>query len=155
MKSNLKAIGQLTLLQDELGYKKGEVSTVALLGLVGEAGEVLNETSFATNNLSAEQNDKLSKYLEVVVPVGLIDAAKSICMDVDKLKKAVRNKEFTILTEMKSKNGEEFDKELADVLYYVNILATNRGLTIFDLAKMAHDKVRAKQTGGGSSEDKK
>jgi energy-converting hydrogenase Eha subunit H len=33
----------LTEIQAKVGYKKGSINTVALLGLFGEAGEVLNE----------------------------------------------------------------------------------------------------------------
>jgi hypothetical protein len=140
METTLNSLEKLTKLQEELGYVKGEISTVAMLGLVGEAGEVLAETSpsvkesvFARNILSAIENAKT----------------------IDNMKKRVRNDTMSYGEIMVSPNNFKlFDAELADCFYYLNILATNRGLTINDLAQMAHDKIRTKQAQGGSSEDK-
>jgi len=134
---NKNSIEQLTELQAELGYVRGEISTVAMLGLVGEAGEVLAET------YGSENESKI------------IEKAILICSQIDGLKKRVRsgtNHHFIYLPDEKI---DKFKSELGDAFYYLNILATNVGLTIFDLAQMAHDKVRAKQAAGGSSEDPK
>lgn len=154
-KLEISPLEQLTNLQAELGYVKGELSTVAMLGLIGEAGEVLSEVGMSGEAMSDEQIKALNKLLEVRVPFSLIDATRSLCRDVEKLKKAVRNKEFNVITTLMEEKEANFDAELSDTFYYLNILATNRGLTINDLAKMAHDKVRAKQASGGSSEDRK
>ena len=59
LQSEISPLERLTLLQDELGYKKGELSTVAMLGLVGEAGEVLNEVGFSINKEQFEEAKKL------------------------------------------------------------------------------------------------
>ena len=135
-----KEIEQLTKLQEELGYIKGEISTVAMLGLVGEAGEVLAETNVATVNED-------SAYA--------IGQAIKGCSFLEIQKKEIRKGATHTILSLKKDQEESFDKELADAFYYLNILATNRGLTIDDLAQMAHDKVRSKQAAGGSSEDKK
>jgi hypothetical protein len=36
-------IEKLIILQNEVGYTKGKINNIALFGLFGEAGEVLNE----------------------------------------------------------------------------------------------------------------
>jgi len=130
----------LSDLQQQLGYVKGPISTVAMLGLVGESGEVLAETMINTSSLSV---------------LNIRREAVQIAAAVDGLKKAIRigNDNSSII--LPSEKEDLFDKELADAFYYLNALAINRGFTIFQLAKMAHDKVRAKQAAGGSSEDKR
>lgn len=137
---NYSSVEQLTILQGELGYVQGEISTVAMLGLVGEAGEVLDEVNFNVKNslISADLRDAIN-----------------ICGNLDRHKKALRKGTINLEIGLEKDQEISFDKELADTFYYLNILATNRGLTIFDLAQMAHDKVRAKQAEGGSSEDPK
>jgi len=132
-------IFHLTNLQEELGYVKGEISTVAMLGLVGEAGEVLAETDVSLFNSKA----------------AIILDAVNICTKVDDIKKLIRKREHFLELTISGNRMNAFKKELGDTFYYLNILATNVGLTIFDLAQMAHDKVRAKQADGGSSEDPK
>lgn len=131
----------LTKLQEELGYVKGEISTVAMLGLVGEAGEVFSEC-----DLFIDTETLKSTFFKEVT---------SKCREVEELKKRIRKGNDLTEVILRQSKVENFDKELADVFYYLNILATNRGLTVFDLAQMAHDKVRAKQAAGGSSEDPK
>lgn len=131
----------LTDLQKELGYKEGELSTVAMLGLVGEAGEVLAETEFVT-----------SEEAYVLCTSRAIHITKSI----DNLKKKVRKNSTIFKSVLPREKEEAFDVELGDVFYYLNILATNRGLTISNLAQMAHDKVRNKMaTPTGSSEERR
>lgn len=140
---NLSHIKNLTDLQHELGYGVGGISTIALLGLAGEAGEVLAETGSYPNPVFDEIKPTLVAYTEI---------AKTV----DGHKKTIRRTGIgTGILRIKPGNEEEFDKELADVAYYLNILATNRGLTLGDLCQMAHDKVREKQRNGGSSEDPK
>lgn len=136
--SDLSPIERLTLLQKELGYSEGEVSAVALLGLLGEAGEVLAETEYSSD----------SGYSEYIVKTAI-----QCTENVDELKKSIRK--GLVNADMKIIEGSEhlFIKELADTVYYANILATNIGLTLQDLAQISHDKVRAKMaTPTGSSE---
>lgn len=137
-------VQQLTELQEELGYVKGKLSSVALLGLVGESGEVFAETS--TSIFNKEINTVIRSVMD----------GTSLA---EELKKRLRKanpprEEFEFHP---SELGmQKFRSELADVFYYLNILATNCGLTIDDLAIMAHDKVRAKMaTATGSSEQRK
>lgn len=119
-------IEKLTGLQNEVGYAKGEINNVALFGLFGEAGEVLNECkhkSLASNDLLMVCPDAVSKAVEV-----------------DNLKKQIRDKKtppFDIVIE----NVEAFDMEMADVLYYLNALAINRGKTLNDYAEISYNKV--------------
>ena len=143
IEEEISPLERLTLLQEELGYKKGKVSPVALLGLIGEAGEVLAETAFVN-----------FKQLDSSALTTLVKSTVENCKKLDDYKKEIRK-----MPDMQTQNQifhheTDFKAELADVFYYVNILATNIGLTINDLATMAHDKVRAKQAAGGSSEDK-
>lgn len=135
---NLSPIELLTKLQAELGYKKGELSTVAMLGLVGEAGEVLGETMISIFNDNQ------------AIP----DAIRA-CAAMESLKKRVRSGDLSFSFELSPEQEARFDMELADTLGYVNALAINRGLTIFDLAQMLHYKIKRKQAEGGSSEDRK
>lgn len=132
------SIDKLTALQKELGYSEGDLSEVALLGLVGEAGEVLNETTYSSD----------SGYSEYIVK-----SARQAAENVDELKKSIRSGLVKADIDIRDGHQDLFVKELADTLYYLNILAMNQGLTLFDLATVSHDKVRAKmQTPGGSSE---
>lgn len=142
METNLNEVEQLTKLQYELGYTKGNVSPIALFGLFGEAGEVLNETSLINFNSFKDLNKD-------------VEDAVSIAVSIDDYKKKIRRQTFTSSENIVFIDEVNFDIELADCFYYLNILATNRGLTINDLAKMAHDKVRSKQASGASSEDRK
>lgn len=143
---NYSSIEQLTLLQQELGYKEGELSTVAMLGLVGEAGEVLSEAGDVQNS-----------FYYAMLPDG-ISQAISFCKNLDDYKKVIRKDEYPAHIpkfDLSNIDVAKFKTELGDVVYCLNILATNLGLTLFDLAQMSHDKVRSKQANGGSSEDLK
>jgi hypothetical protein len=116
---------KLTALQHEVGYVKGTINNVALLGLFGEAGEVLNECKV--------KEDGVLKPLPLE---GAIEKAEQV----DRLKKAIRDKEAKP-HEIIIENEDLFDKEMADVLYYFNALAINRGKTLNDYAKISYDKV--------------
>lgn len=139
----MNSIEQLTALQEELGYKQGELSTVAMLGLVGEAGEVLKETRFKHDGDARE---------------GIVWKKEQTILFTEKLeivKKDVRKGTSKVCIVVQDSELKDFKAELADTFYYINILATNVGLTVSDLAQMAHDKIRCKQAEGGSSEDRK
>lgn len=127
----------LTELQSELGYVPGPISTVAILGLVGEAGEVLAETHISLFN------DRM---------VHTACQAIRACAEADKLKKDIRKGKAAGTITLESDQQLAFDTELADTFYYIKALAANRGLTIDDLARISHDKVRAKMESGKSSE---
>lgn len=134
------SIERLTKLQATLSgeYQPGKLSVIALLGLLGEAGEVLNEVEVMVQY--HDQQDSISK---------AIRAAR----EVEEIKKLVRS--GNCLSSAKYGNLADYDSELGDVAYYLNILATNRGLTLFDLCQMGYDKIKAKQLSGGSSEERK
>jgi NTP pyrophosphatase (non-canonical NTP hydrolase) len=121
------SIDKLTALQKEFGYKQGSINNVALFGLVGEAGEVLDECKFSTD---------MAKYL--------IREAVLIGSQIDKLKKRIRSKEIPEF-EITIENEENLDKEMADVLYYLNVLAINRGKTLNDYAEISYQKVMSKK----------
>lgn len=149
----LSSIEQLTKLQAELGYKEGELSTVAMLGLVGEAGEVLAEVDLRSDSSNVMDIKKYVTNISVPISGNLLHTTIKCCRDVETFKKAVRKGEFDVKCE--PRDIDLLKSELADTYYYLNILATNVGLTVFDLAQMAHDKIRRKQAEGGSSEDRK
>lgn len=138
----LSSLERLTELQKELGYKEGNISPIALFGLVGESGEVLAETVLM--NFKSFKN--LNKEVEHSI---------SIAKCMDEYKKEIRRQKSSPSENLVFIDGEKFNAELADCFYYLNILAMNRGLTIDDLAKMAYDKIKSKQAAGGSSEDRK
>ena len=119
-------IERLTQLQNEVGYTKGKINNVALFGLFGEAGEVLNECK----HKSLMSNDLLEVCPDAV--------AKAI--EVDNLKKKIRDR-YTPPLDIVIENEEAFDMEMADVLYYLNALSINRGKTLNDYAKISYDKV--------------
>lgn len=123
---------KLTDLQSEVGYVQGPVNTVALLGLFGEAGEVLDEITFS----GPPQLENLQSVATGVAR--LIDDYKKQVRDV---KEYIR-KDYEILC---IPSEDKFDSELADAFYYLKALATNRGLTIEDLARMGYEKVVSKR----------
>lgn len=131
---------KLIELQKQLGYITGPISSVAMLGLIGEAGEVLAETDcslFVDDNLIRDIGDTLR-----------------VAVFMDNHKKAIRKTQRNLyIFEVPDHSSDNFDSELADTFYYLNILATNRGLTIEDLARMGREKVERKIAEGGSSED--
>lgn len=126
------SIDKLTNLQKEFGYKEGEINAVALLGLFGEAGEVMNECK----HKSLINNDLLR----------ICPNAVEVAKGVDDFKKEIRSKSNTItIGTIVIENEEKFDKEMADVLYYLNVLALNRGKTLNDYAEISYQKVMSKK----------
>ena len=116
---------KLTEIQKEVGYEKGTINNIALLGIFGEAGEVLNECKI--------KEDGIIKPLPLE---GAIEKAEQV----DRLKKAIRDKEAKA-HEIVIENEENFDSEMSDVLYYLNALAINRGKTLNDYAELSLNKV--------------
>jgi hypothetical protein len=128
------SLWQLSMIQKQVGYKEGNINTVALLGLFGEAGEVLNEVVFINNT---------NGFSESVRNIGVAAAGL-----IDTLKKEVRDKaiqrEVSFTTLLLEECEEKFDMELADTLYYLNALAINRGKTLGEYAEASYKKVLAK-----------
>ena len=58
----------------------------------------------------------------------------------DSLKKSIRDKQANPML-ISIKDEEKFDKEMADVFYYLNALALNRGKTLNDYAEISYKKV--------------
>ncbi len=115
-------VGKLTDWVKSIGYKQeeeGHVSKVALLGLIGEAGEVVAETNMVGN--------------------GLISRVVHLAELCDGEKKMVRKDNPAATVQIV--NPEKFAEELSDSLYYHVVLALNKGLTIEDLARISYNKV--------------
>ncbi len=134
MTENFKA---LTDLQLKVGYKEGPPNTVALLGLFGEAGEVIGEIT-----LDIEAS-KLSHEHATITESMIIDMV-GVSSSVDNLKKAIRDNKVPPVF-FKVENIDAYDKELADNLYYLNALAINRGKTLDYYAGLSVQKVLTKQ----------
>lgn len=130
-KLDLKVFESLTQLQLDYGYKEGDINPVALLGLFGEAGEVLAEVILITDKNPMNT---------------LQGAAVNIAELVDDMKKRIRkdpdNAPGTFI--MAEDGGVRLDTEMADVLYYLNLLALNRGKDLAYYAQLSVDKVKVK-----------
>lgn len=134
----LNPISELTKLQNEVGYVKGDINVIALLGLFGEAGEVLNETFLIDNSGDEIKAEDLK--------MEACERAKKI----DALKKLIRDNKTNIKADMVYHMegdiiGKRFNIELSDVFYYLNALAINRGLTLQQLAQLCLEKIKSKQ----------
>lgn len=134
---------KLTALQEHVGYKKYELSPVALLGLFGEAGEVLNEVSFWDVTYEGDR--------ELLTPCNELEVLKhkavSIAEQLDGFKKRIRGFPGLIKVSVdteKSGGTALFDMEVADQLYYLNLAAFGRGHRLDYYAKLSYDKVVAK-----------
>lgn len=124
----MNAIKKLTKEQNRVGYVRGNINTIAVLGLFGEAGEVLNETS-----VLRQSNTSVT-----------IQAGVYVSRLVDNLKKSIRDKKVNnVELFLSSRDEDKFDSEMADVLYYLNALAINRGKTLDEYAEMAYKKVKS------------
>lgn len=100
--------------------------------MAGESGEVFNEVHLVDENFKTFKNGN-----------ALQGAFTNTAILVDNFKKQIRKGEMHVV---KSVIIDEmnFDEELADTLYYLNILAMNRGYTLNHYAQMAIDKVQRK-----------
>ncbi len=121
------SIDKLTAIQKEVGYEKGNINNIALLGLFGEAGEVLNECSFS--------DDPQSSMTNLMIETGIVSA-----LNIDTKKKEIRDKKRPPLS-ITIKDEQKFDSEMADVLYYFNAIAINRGKTLDYYAELSLNKV--------------
>lgn len=119
-------VEKLIQTQNEIGYVNGPVNIIALLGLFGEAGEVLQETNPKNEHVE-------STFFQAV----------NIASTIDRMKKQIRDLKINV-GGVHVENLEAFDSELADCFYYLNALCINRGLTLEDLAQMNLEKIKAK-----------
>jgi NTP pyrophosphatase (non-canonical NTP hydrolase) len=131
METTQNSIQKLTALQKEVGYSEGDLNIIAVLGLFGEAGEVLNEIAFIEESHHSNDNEVI-RHLAVEI-AGLIDSRKK------RIRDGGRNPIKMVYEYPK------FDEELADLLYYINALAINRGKTLEDYAALSVKKVQAKR----------
>lgn len=132
------AIEQLTAWQKEIGYKENEgISPVALLGIAGEAGEVLAECDI--HIISAEKRSAGAK--QVVIDAECIKIIQS-ARYLEHFKKSIRSGERTASSEVTN----NFLPELADLLYYINIAAFQAGSSLEQLAAMALAKGKQRNT---------
>jgi phosphoribosyl-ATP pyrophosphohydrolase len=117
---------KLTDLQIKQGFvpDSGVLSPIAILGYIGEAGEVAGEISTPKGEYQIQA--KLSQ---------IMYAARRL----DTLKKQIRDKKTTPV-EICIENPELLIAELADHLYYTNAICIELGLTLEQLAEMALNK---------------
>ncbi|MCX6217679.1 hypothetical protein [Spirosoma sp.] len=126
---------KLTDLQTKIGYKPGSVHPVAMLGLMGEVGEVSQEARFEEWAKFVPDGQRIANKLNrrsgnFELNAGMLDSIKKDIRDIHK---------DIILVAID--DDEAFDKELADTFYYLKAVAAGRGLTIEDLARMSYQKV--------------
>jgi hypothetical protein len=130
---------ELTDLQLQYGYERGVLSPVALLGLFGEAGEVLDEVKFM---------DRTGDLLTLNTRIeSLRNIAVSIAIELDFTKKIIRKNSIAksiIISTEELDGGNAFDIEVADLLYYINLVALGRGRDLSYYAELSCRKVIAK-----------
>lgn len=140
----MEQVTKLTVLQSEIGYKSGEVDIIAILGLFGEAGQVLEEWY-----KSVSVKDELSGQLDAEIVCDAITTAIAAAKEIDKIKKEIRDKLTANPFEKYGELSSEFDKEHADVFYYLNALCINRRTTVNKLAHTGYEKVISKSVEKG------
>lgn len=125
-------VGRLSLLQSNVGYQPGPINPIALLGLVGEAAEVVAETIFQAPDRYPEL------VAQNVVNMGEI---------ADRLKKDIRDKKLGYDVEVYTDHEDDakLDMEMADQFYYFNALAINRGKPLWYYAMLSYWKVMKKK----------
>jgi hypothetical protein len=126
----MDAFDELRKIQSRIGYEKGEINVVAILGLVGESGEALGEW---VKQFSGYANSINYIVRTTKQTVGWIET-------IDELKKKIRDKfvelELPHKLSQTSFNEQEFDEEIAHTLYYLHALMINRGKTIQEYAEL-------------------
>ncbi|MGF7213871.1 NTP pyrophosphatase (non-canonical NTP hydrolase) [Spirosoma lacussanchae] len=130
---------KLTELQNKIGYVAGEVHPVAMLGLLGECGEVAGAANYMTPKAKSLTQDGFFDFTKTCQQ--FVDVAA----DIDAFKKRLRGSQPGEIHFAVKPDEYEFNGELADLFYYLNAVAIGRGLTIEDLAKISYDKVMAKR----------
>jgi NTP pyrophosphatase (non-canonical NTP hydrolase) len=108
---------ELVALQGEVGYKLGELNLVALLGIFGEVGEVLDEVAIAFFKRRSLVDETF---------IHSILQAKEAAQQIDNWKKDIRDRKYAPNIEV-TIDEDKFDRELADLLYYAVALSVIRG----------------------------
>ena len=93
------SIEKLTAIQKEVGYETGEINNIALLGLFGEAGEVINECAFSMKGGQSFNGEG-----------DLLHDAVITSEKVDALKKRIRDKQKEPMN-ITIKDDVKFDSE--------------------------------------------
>jgi NTP pyrophosphatase (non-canonical NTP hydrolase) len=123
-----KHLTEMSELQQKNGYKFGTVNALAILGIYGEASEVIDEVDIVAEKTPA-----------------MVEQSMYTCVEygkmMDKMKKDIRNGKMGN-TEVIIHNFDKFDEELADLLYYVNALALGRGKTLDEIAQISNNKIK-------------
>jgi len=130
---------KLTELQNKIGYVNGQVHPVAMLGLMGEAGEVAQAATFITPKAKSLMQRDFFKF------EAMVGHFVGVAGEIDDFKKKLRSKTENEIHFAIKPDEEDFDPELADLFYYLNAVAIGRGLTIDDLARMSYEKVIARR----------
>jgi hypothetical protein len=133
-----EAIEKLTELQASIGYQPGRINAIALLGLLGESGEVAAEWIVGIPTFPDQPMFYFQRIKQIIAEFQYLDELKKDIRD-----KKLDSTSYFSVDESKI-NFEAFDEEIADVLYYLNALAVNRGKTLGEYAAMSHGKVSAK-----------
>lgn len=130
---------KLTELQNKIGYVAGEVHPVAMLGLIGEAGEVAQAATYMTPKAKSLMQQDFFKF------EAMVGHFVAVAGEIDHFKKQLRGRTESEIHFAIKPDEEDFDPELADLFYYLNAVAIGRGLTIEDLARMSYEKVIARR----------
>ncbi|GAB3994694.1 hypothetical protein GCM10028807_32880 [Spirosoma daeguense] len=144
----MEYLNKLTDLQKTIGYVPGEVHPVAMLGLMGECGEVANECNFIP---ASDLRDVLREQAQDDITAFSQDVDKFIeaALEIDGIKKELRQsdgiRERRSIAVACNDKGNSFNLELADCFYYLNAIAIGRGLTIDELARISYEKVMQKR----------
>lgn len=140
----MEQVTKLTVLQSEIGYKPGEVDIIAILGLFGEAGEILEQWMRSV----APKDNLADTYLTNKITDAIMSAIAA-AKEIDQIKKEIRDKKIENPFEKYEDLSAEFDKEHADVFYYLNALCINRKTTVNKLAHTVFEKVISKSVEKG------
>ncbi len=129
---------KLTDLQDKIGYTVGKIHPVALMGLLGEVGEVADESCFV--NADEFPDDQVTVVCQRAWDImnqvnGFVEKAQVV----DGLKKQIRKLENAYI--QVEYHPVKFPVELADAFYYLKAVARGANLTIEDLARISYEKV--------------
>lgn len=139
-------IDKLTELQKEIGYLPGVISPVAMLGLMGEIGEVAEHIVPSADLSNLELDESLLMNSTYIIGRSNTDDFVRTSKRLDNLKKQIRKNELIAgRYSFAVANEAEFDKELGDVYYYLNAIRIARRLSWEDLARMSYEKVMEKQ----------
>ncbi|RYC70696.1 hypothetical protein EQG79_00660 [Spirosoma sordidisoli] len=136
-------VTKLTALQHQIGYVKGRIQPVALLGLLGEVGEVAAEAEIYADNTQIGEIDDLLTFEQVIAHYKALFV--EFASEIDRIKKKVRSDSRYSQALRFEVTETKFNVELADVFYYLNATASCLGMSLEDLAKLSYQKVIARR----------